>query len=357
MSRFEISDLRSSSVWTLYRMRDRIQVDPEYQRQGEVWPPEKRQLLIDTLLNRFDIPKIYLHKFEKTKLIKGKSFDYAIVDGRQRLETMWSFIGGAFALAGDFEYFSDAKIDAAGMTYQEIAQKYPDLKTDFDNYSLDVVTIQTDDIELIEEMFSRLNEAVPLTAAEKRNAWSGPVPGAIRSLSDETFFKKKLPFNNKRYRHYDLALKFLLAQQREKVVDTKKVYLDQFVREWEDDPKTKVLPFLSKAKKTASLMTGIFTDHDPLLRSVGMVSLYFHLFRLASEQGWLSSVTRTKLNGFENLRQKNRVRAEKDLAKADYDLIEFDRFNQTPNDSYALKLRLRILLSKAFNREVAIEKL
>jgi len=357
MSLFEISDLHSASVWTLYRMKDRIQVDPEYQRQGEVWPPEKRQLLIDTLLNRFDIPKIYLHKFHKAKVIKGRSYDYAIVDGRQRLETMWSFIGGGFALASDFEYFSDIKVGAAGMTYQEIAQKYPDLKTDFDNYSLNVVTIQTDDIELIEEMFSRLNEAVPLTAAEKRNAWGGPVPGAIRNLSAESFFKKKLPFNNKRYRHYDLALKFLLAQKRDKVVDTKKVYLDQFVHDWDKKPKTNVLPFLKSTKKTVSLMSSVFIDHDSLLRSVGMVSLYFHLFRLASKDGWLSSVTRSKLNSFEILRQKNRAIAETDLAKADYDLIEFDRFNQTPNDSYALKLRLRILLSRTFNRKVSIEDL
>jgi hypothetical protein len=85
MSRFEISDLRSASVWSLYRMRDRIQVDPEYQRQGDVWPLDKRQLLIDTVLNHFDIPKIYLHKFAKTKSVKGKLYDYAIVDGRQRL--------------------------------------------------------------------------------------------------------------------------------------------------------------------------------------------------------------------------------------------------------------------------------
>jgi hypothetical protein len=357
MSRFEIGDLRSSSVWTLYRMKDRIQVDPEYQRQGEVWPPEKRQLLIDTLLNHFDIPKIYLHKFAKTKTIKGKAFDYAIVDGRQRLETMWSFIRGDFALAGDFEYFRDDDVDAAGMTYQEIANEYPDLKTDFDNCSLNVVTIQTDDIELIEEMFSRLNEAVPLTAAEKRNAWGGPLPAAIRTLSSETFFKKKLPFNNKRYRHYDLALKFLLAEGREKVVDTKKVYLDQFVREWEDSPKTKMPPFFNKAKKTTAAMASVFIDHDPLLRSVGMVSLYFHLFRLAAKENWASSITRTKLNNFETLRQKNRVKAEVDLAKADYDLIEFDRFNQSPNDSYALKLRLQVLLKKAFNRSVSVENL
>ena len=231
MSKFDISDLRSASVWSLYRMSDRIQTDPEYQRQGDVWPLDKRQLLIDTILNKFDIPKIYLHKFSKPRSIKGKLYDYAIVDGRQRLETMWSFIRGGIALADDFQLFCDPGVDAHGMTYQEIAKEHPDLKTDFDNFTINAVTIETDDLELIEEMFSRLNEAVPLTAAEKRNSWQGPVPIAVRSLSGEGFFKKKLPFDNKRYRHYDLALKFLLGQKKDLVMDTKKVYLDTFVKD------------------------------------------------------------------------------------------------------------------------------
>jgi hypothetical protein len=270
---------------------------------------------------------------------------------------MWSFIKGSIALADDFQLFRDPSVDAAGMTYQEIAKEHPDLKTDFDNFSINAVTIETDDLELIEEMFSRLNEAVPLTAAEKRNSWPGPVPTAVRSLCGESFFKKRLPFDNKRYRHYDLALKFLLAQKRDKVVDTKKVYLDTFVRDYWDEPKTANLSFLKKAKKTVAAMSGVFVDKDPLLRSVGMVSLYFHLFRLASIDGWLSSVTRQRLMNFESLRQKNRAKAEKDLAGADYDLIEFDRFSQSPNDSYALKLRLKVLLDRAFGKKVSIDSL
>jgi hypothetical protein len=357
MSKFDISDLRSASVWSLYRMSDRIQVDPEYQRQGDVWPLDKRQLLIDTILNRFDIPKIYLHKFSKPKSIKGRLCDYAIVDGRQRLETMWSFIKGKIALADDFQLFCSPEVKAGGMTYQEIAKEHPDMKTDFDNFSINAVAIETDDLELIEEMFSRLNEAVPLTAAEKRNSWQGPVPVAVRSLSAEGFFKKKLPFGNKRYRHFDLALKFLLGQERNQVVDTKKVYLDAFVREYWDDSKTRTLPFLKKAKKTVKAMSDVFVDKDPLLRSVGMVSIYFHLFRIASGEKWLTKLTRQRLLHFETLRQKNRAKAEKDLATADYDLIEFDRFSQSPNDSYALKLRLKVLMERAFGRTVSVDSL
>jgi len=75
---------------------------------------------------------------------------------------------------------------------------------------------------MIEEMFSRLNEAAPLTAPEKRNAYGGPLPRLIRKLATKPFFTKNLPFRNKRYRHFDLATRFLLAEDKKGVVDAKK---------------------------------------------------------------------------------------------------------------------------------------
>ncbi|MGO9527878.1 MAG: hypothetical protein ACLPT4_03915 [Verrucomicrobiia bacterium] len=46
---------------------------------------------------------------------------------------------------------------------------------------------------------------------------------------------------------------------------------------------------------------------------------------------------------FEVLRVKNRKTAEEDITKADYDLLEFDKYVQSPNDSYAMEIRLRVL--------------
>lgn len=357
MKKFDVGSLHGASVWTLYRMRDRIQVNPDYQRQGEVWTMDKRQLLIDTLINKFDIPKIYLHKFARPRIINDISYDYAIVDGRQRLETMWSFIAGKFALSSDFECFSTPDVAAQGMTYQEIAKKYPDLKTDLDNFQLNVITIETDDVDLIEEMFSRLNEAVPLTAAEKRNAWGGPIPKAVRELAGAPFFIQKLPFQNKRYKHYDLAIKFLITQERNSVTDTKKAYLDRYVKDHENEPKTKKVPAVKAAKEILDVMTEVFADGDVLLRSVGMVMLYFHLFRIGVSEGWSSKITRHSLVNFDKAREKNRTLAEDNLSSASYDLIEFDRYSQSPNDLYAVKFRLQILLLHITKRNYPIEEL
>ena len=143
-------------------MRDRIQINPLYQRLSNIWAMDNRQLLIDTVLNDFDIPKLYLHKFNEPLRKGGKNYDYAIIDGKQRLETMWAFIDGSIALAEDFQYFKDSTVKAGNMKYSELGREYPDLKVQFDSFQLTAVCVETDELELIEEMFSRLNEAAPL---------------------------------------------------------------------------------------------------------------------------------------------------------------------------------------------------
>ena len=117
-----------------------------------------------------------MHKFTEPQPANGNRYEFAVIDGKQRLSTMWSFIQGKFALPSDFSYVKDESLKLAGLTYADIARDFPDIRTDFNSYNIDVVTIETSDTELIEDMFSRLNEAMPLNAArEKRqteSTWS-----------------------------------------------------------------------------------------------------------------------------------------------------------------------------------------
>ncbi|GAB3097189.1 DUF262 domain-containing protein [Lysobacter terrae] len=354
---FSISELRDRTVWQIYRMRERIQLNPDYQRSGNIWAPDNRQLLLDTILNKFDVPKIYFHKFTKPLVKGGKAYELAIVDGKQRLETLWSFIDGKIALADDFTLFRDDKVAAGGMTYSELGLEYPDLKADFDGFLLSVILIETDDVEMIEEMFSRLNEAAPLTAPEKRNAYGGPIPVAVRKLAKAKFFEAKLPFENQRYRHYDLAAKFLLAEHEGKVVDTKKVRLDDFVEHFSDESRTRMPAFVKQAQQNIERMASVFSDKDSLLRQVGMVMLYYHVFRIANRHGWTGEITRKKLLDFERRRADNRLLMESGDKRVDLDLIEFDRYAQSPNDGGAIKFRLQIILKKVFQREVEADEL
>src|SRR5690349_17620688 len=103
MSYLETHPLAHSTVQSVHSEWDAIIKDPEYQRNGDIWSLEKKQLLIDSIINRYDIPKLYFHKFEREEARRtGKT--YAIIDGRQRLETIIHFMEDQFPLGADFKY-------------------------------------------------------------------------------------------------------------------------------------------------------------------------------------------------------------------------------------------------------------
>jgi hypothetical protein len=347
MTEFSVSNLPQAAIQYLHALREAIWIDPPYQRMSDIWPLEKRQLLIDSVINGFDIPKLYFHELAPARHIGSTFQKYAIIDGKQRLESLWAFMDGKFALAQDFEYLHDESVQLAGLTYKDIGEKYPLLKSKFDATSLSVVSVRTGDVELIDEMFSRLNEAVPLNAPEKRNAFGGSLPTTIRELAAHQFFASKLPYPDRRFKHRDLAAKFLLIEHLDTVTDTKKVYLDRFVRDWAEQHRT---PAQANTLKHAvegrlAAMSGVFVDQDELLRSIGMTILLFHLFRLLDKLNKVQVLRREHLVRFEEARQANRQQAEADMAKANYDLIEFDKYVQTPNDAYAIRIRLSILVN------------
>lgn len=303
---------------------------------------------MDSIINEFDIPKIYFHEFSEYKTLKdGRRMKYAIIDGRQRLEAIWAFMDGQFGLNEDFVFYTDPKIDLKESSYPEIAARYPELKNIFDSYSLPIINVMTDDLDMIEEMFYRLNESVPLNAAEKRNAFGGPMADAIRRVSSHRFFQHKVAFLNRRYQYRELSCKFLWLSYSTKIQDTKKIYLDQFVKEFKQKNMLALSRTLEvKLSEILSCMWKIFLKRDFLLSTVSMPVIYFLTFKNAKEQGWLSQITREQLIAFDAARKENRKIAQTDLSRADYDLLEFDRMSQQgTNDALSINFRVSTLIN------------
>src|SRR5580704_5448332 len=136
MDEFSLGKYPQSSLLVVYSDRKEIELEPEYQRIGGIWTHEKRQLLIDSIINGFDVPKLYFHEFVPPKKIDGKKYRYAIIDGKQRVMTIWDFIEGNISLSEDFEYLRDNTIKAGGLGYAQLAEKYPQLKSRFDSTPL-----------------------------------------------------------------------------------------------------------------------------------------------------------------------------------------------------------------------------
>jgi hypothetical protein len=142
--------------------RSAIDIDPPYQRPADAWDLRRRQRFIDSLLNGFDVPKFYLHD------VRGgprPTIAYTVVDGKQRLTSMWSFLVDGLPLADDFRSTSAAPGTEAspppspGDRYTDLA---PAWRTALLRTYLSVVLIQDATVDEIEELFARLNSGVPL---------------------------------------------------------------------------------------------------------------------------------------------------------------------------------------------------
>jgi len=346
MSYIETNPLQHSNILSIYADRDRIIMNPDYQRQGDIWSEEKRQLLIDSIVNRYDIPKLYFHKLDR-KTVQKKGKDFAVIDGRQRLEAIFDFMDGEYALADDFDYLQDDAVIAGGLNYNDLAKKYPRIKQRFDSFNLPVVTVETDDLDLVEDMFSRLNEAVPLNAAEKRNAIGGEMARTIRETSIYPFFVKKVKFGNNRYQHREASVRLLFLEEcatQNKFVDTKKPFLDEFTRKNRHGHSSHVSSLKKSVTRTLKEMVPVFVDHDWLLSSQAAIPIYFLLFREAAKLGKLENLSRQKFLEFQDKRQKNREIAAKDITKAEFEFLEYDRLSQQgTNDASSIRERLRII--------------
>ena len=334
----------TNSAILTYLDKEKVYMSPVYQREGNIWSMEKKQLLIDSIINHFDIPKLYFHEYLEPKLIRGKKRKYAVIDGKQRLMAIWDFIDNVFPLGDRFEYLPDPTIKLSGLTYRELSDAYPRVKAQFDNWPLAIMMVRTEDTELIEDMFSRLNEALPLNAAEKRNAFGGPLPPFIRKLAKQPFFTRKLPFRNSRYRHFDVACKFLYLSKTCGPAETKKIKLDSFVKDYQlSNEATSANDLFNKAKAVLANMNRLFADSDPLLKNIGTVVAYFIIFQRAAQYGEMSKLNRKRLIEFDKHRESNAEKAAQDITNAEYEFLKFDELTGSVNDEYAIRFRCRLI--------------
>jgi hypothetical protein len=345
-------------------MRSSILLDPHYQRQGDVWPGDKQRLLIDSLLNGFLVPPMYWHALGPSSEYFDGRARYAVVDGRQRLETLFSFLDGDLALSPDNELLLDPTLRLEAMTLQRLREEHSWLYAQFLRSALEVVIIETEEVDLIEELFSRLNEGVPLKAAEKRNRGKVLAPKVRDVTGSDRFFTSRLPFKNRRYRHYDLLAKFMRMEDRGirsgRIPDLKKADLDRLfehLRSLESDldaAAAAVDELMGKVQARLDHLSSVFGPRDRYLGSVGMVTLYYAYDQFLEERGE-PRLSRDEVRRFEGLRQSIKLKNEEDLTAEERRVAEFAAFAQGPTTGSYLTARLRILARVL--RDLAVDEI
>jgi hypothetical protein len=150
-----------------------IDLDADYQRE-KVWSTGEQRLLLDSIINDIDIPKLYL-----AKTTDNKQFDYECIDGKQRLGTLLSFVKP--------EQDRDQKTTLTlplfnqEYSYEELRRDHPRVAKKIEDYKLDFVIYDMDSLEegarerLIREIFKRLQLGIRLNSGERLKALQGTI--------------------------------------------------------------------------------------------------------------------------------------------------------------------------------------
>jgi len=154
---------------------DEMSIQPKYQRRRTAWPLSAKSALIDTMLNNYPIPPVYLRDYVDPKDKRQKE----IIDGQQRISIIIEFFNDKFALSRNI---SDSEL--SGLKYSELPGKEKLLVEDFEVSFIAIRGATDGDIISI---FSRLNSySLPLNSQEKRNSvYAGDLKSFIYELASE----------------------------------------------------------------------------------------------------------------------------------------------------------------------------
>lgn len=203
-----------------------------YQRD-KVWSEEKKSFLIDSILKNYPIPPVFFRmKIDPDTGITK----YDVIDGKQRLTTIRDFIEGKISLPDDFGDDKIGNSELNGASFSDL-DKYEKYKKQFWRYRIPIIFIETEDAELIKNVFDRLNRnGEPLVPQELRHAQYGEtslykmIDYLARVSNWKDIYCKVLETDRMEDREFVSELLFL--QLERKIIPYTKETLDELYKKW-----------------------------------------------------------------------------------------------------------------------------
>ena len=270
--------IKTTLNWTvknlksMYDGKNTLQMDHPIQRQELQWLDDrlKRSLLIHSILANYPVPPIYCLK----EAVGEKNYSYSILDGKQRLTTIFDYIDGKYPL--------DAETPSAIIddTVYELGSKYfTDLDLECQQeilcFKFTIYGFEDADDDLIEEIFFRLNNSTPLSKPQKAMPLCG-VENAkfIKSLLSDRFFSEICQFSALQRRKSDdmctLLQSMMLLDNRYEGYEFTSISADEIMRyashiknNYSDEQKERLYDIIDYLEK-------VFPEKDKMLKKINI---------------------------------------------------------------------------------------
>ena len=192
-------------VKNLYKMyeRENLTFNNPIQRRCEQWKNYQKSLLIHSILDDYIIPPIYLIKEDKGSVdVRGRAIsDYDVLDGKQRLTTVFNFIDDKFALSEltpSIE-LDEEEYELAGKKFYELDSE---LQENINNFGFSIYNLEGNSDEEVEEFFLRINGGESLSKNQNTKAKIGvKTMDIINQYLDSWFFSHTCNFSGAQYKN------------------------------------------------------------------------------------------------------------------------------------------------------------
>jgi|TARA_R100000479_G_scaffold33554_4_gene14313 hypothetical protein len=331
---------------TLISNKDKINPKPQYQRTS-VWKQYKKQLLIDSILRGYDIPKFYLRKTPNDPL-----YEYEVTDGQQRMRSIWEFTSekNKFPLGESMI----ANVNTKGQYFEDIEE----LQSKIFDFEINIAIIEDATSEEIRSLFARLQLGSSLNKVELRHALPSNIGAAIWSIVENHPFFEESKISNGRYNHQDfldhvITLSYYNAETNLKAADMERLY-----KELATAPISHYREILKKANKTLDIMKSINKESKGIFkRKWYFVDVFWMLYKNLHQ---IQSIEiQNFINSFQLFNDTRLAfnKTPEDLIKDptstnyDPDLYEYSMaFKYSGNFQKNIKTRNTVLEKKIFNK-------
>lgn len=185
---------REKTLFDWFRQHENgeIHMDPSYGRNSPERSEAWKALVVNSVLNGWDLPKFYLADFTFGALdLSEEKRWYGVIDGRRRLEAIFGFLRGEFPLgdtlvrASGLRYAgAEADLVIPGETMTDLRLRRPGLAVRFENHVPTVMSVISDSRADVEELMRRL-EGPPRQAAEAAAAEADHAIGKAGSVTTD----------------------------------------------------------------------------------------------------------------------------------------------------------------------------
>lgn len=147
-----------------------------------------------------------------------KTYTKEVLDGQQRLRSIYDFYQGVYPINGQIQPYHDALLGLHGLYYNQLPIEE---QRKFRNFSIRIFEITDYEKDEPFELFYRLNQSVKLTSAERRNTFFGETRSQVKKIVDymESIGVNRdlIGFNNSRLSYQDVVARLCHALETQRI--------------------------------------------------------------------------------------------------------------------------------------------